>query len=203
MVGWHHRLSGHEFEWALGVGDGQRSLACCSPWGHKESDTTEWLNWTDVVFWASQVVLVVKTLPANAGDVRTVGSIPGLGRCLEEGMATQSTILAWKIPWSEEPGGLQSIGLHRNRTQLKWHSMHVCGLLPLIPLTPNPISAPFLPFPSPRLPCPLTSDWVWPMGDNYRGSSRRKRPWPFLPLPFLLWPAFVVGTESHHAQSSC
>ena len=41
MVGWHHRLDGHEFGQALGVGDGQGSLACCSPWGHKESDTTE------------------------------------------------------------------------------------------------------------------------------------------------------------------
>ena len=45
MVGWHHRLNGHEFEWALGIGDGQRGLACCSPWGHKESDTSEGLNW--------------------------------------------------------------------------------------------------------------------------------------------------------------
>ena len=45
MVGWHHRLSGHEFEQALGVGDGQGGLVCCSPWGRKESDTTEWLNW--------------------------------------------------------------------------------------------------------------------------------------------------------------
>ena len=44
MVGWHHRLGGHEFEQALGVGDGQGSLACCSPWGCKESDTTERLN---------------------------------------------------------------------------------------------------------------------------------------------------------------
>ena len=44
MVGWHHRLDGHEFEQALGVGDGQGSLACCSPWGGKESDTTEQLN---------------------------------------------------------------------------------------------------------------------------------------------------------------
>ena len=48
MVGWHHQLDGHEFEQALGVGDGQRSLACCSPWGHKESDTTEQLNWIEV-----------------------------------------------------------------------------------------------------------------------------------------------------------
>ena len=41
MVGWHHQLDGHEFEQALGVGDGQGSLAFCSPWGHKESDITE------------------------------------------------------------------------------------------------------------------------------------------------------------------
>ena len=44
MVGWHHRLNGHEFEQALGDGDGQGSLACCGPWGHKESDMTEPLN---------------------------------------------------------------------------------------------------------------------------------------------------------------
>ena len=42
MDGWHHRLNGHEFEQTLGDGDGQGVLACCSPWGHKESDTTEW-----------------------------------------------------------------------------------------------------------------------------------------------------------------
>ena len=48
MVGWHHRLNGHEFEQAPGVGDGQGSLVCCSPWGCKESDTTERLNWTEL-----------------------------------------------------------------------------------------------------------------------------------------------------------
>ena len=44
MVGWHHRLNGHEFEQTPGDGEGQGSLACCSPWGHKESDTTKQLN---------------------------------------------------------------------------------------------------------------------------------------------------------------
>ena len=44
MVGWHHQLNGYEFEQALGDGEGQGSLACCSPWGHIESDTTEQLN---------------------------------------------------------------------------------------------------------------------------------------------------------------
>ena len=50
MIGWHHQLYGHEFEQTPGVGDGQGGLACCSPWGHKESDTTERLNWLLVVF---------------------------------------------------------------------------------------------------------------------------------------------------------
>ena len=44
MVGWHHQLDGHEFEQALGVGDGQGSLVCCNPRGQKESDTTKRLN---------------------------------------------------------------------------------------------------------------------------------------------------------------
>ena len=48
MVGWHHQLDGHEFEWTPGVGDGQRGLACCSPWGHKESEMAERLNWTEL-----------------------------------------------------------------------------------------------------------------------------------------------------------
>ena len=48
MVGWHHWLDGHEFGQTPGVGDGQGSLACCNPWGRKESDTTEWLNWTEL-----------------------------------------------------------------------------------------------------------------------------------------------------------
>ena len=55
---------------------------------------------------ASQVALVVKNPPANAGDLRDAGSIPGVGRSLEKEMATHSSILGWKIPLTEEPGGL-------------------------------------------------------------------------------------------------
>ena len=44
IIGWHHQLNGHEFEQPLGVDDGQRGLACCSPWGHKELGMTERLN---------------------------------------------------------------------------------------------------------------------------------------------------------------
>ena len=49
MVGWHHQLDGHGFEKTPGVGDGQGGLACCYSWGLKESDTTEWLNWTELI----------------------------------------------------------------------------------------------------------------------------------------------------------
>ena len=48
MVGWHHRLNGHEFGWTLGVGDRQGGLVCCDSWGCKNSDTTEQLNWTEL-----------------------------------------------------------------------------------------------------------------------------------------------------------
>ena len=60
-------------------------------------------------------ILEVKKLPANAGDM---GSIPDSGRSLEKEMATHSSILAWRIPWTEEPGGLQSTGSQRvDRTE--------------------------------------------------------------------------------------
>ena len=48
MVGWHHQLNGQEFESTLGVGDGQGDLVCCSPWSHKESDTTDQLSWSEL-----------------------------------------------------------------------------------------------------------------------------------------------------------
>ena len=77
IVGWHHRLNGHEFEQTLGDGEGHGSLGCCSLWGNKELDTTEQLNNNIYIRGASQVVLVVRNSPAKAGDVSL---IPGLGR---------------------------------------------------------------------------------------------------------------------------
>ena len=50
MVGCHHWLNGRGFRWTLGVGDGQGGLGCCDSWGPKESDTTEWLNWTELIY---------------------------------------------------------------------------------------------------------------------------------------------------------
>ena len=66
MVGWHHRLNGCEFEQTPGVGDGQGSLVCCSPWGLKESDTTQQLNWTKSP-WNLKTSSFVRFLRGNCG----------------------------------------------------------------------------------------------------------------------------------------
>ena len=62
MVGWHHWLDEHEFEQAMGVHDGQGTLECCSPWGHKELDMSEQLNWTGYAFPISSFLCVVTTM---------------------------------------------------------------------------------------------------------------------------------------------
>ena len=62
MAGWHHRLNGHGFGWTPGVGDGQGGLVYCSSWGRKESNTTEWLNWTD---WKETIF---RSVQAPAGE---------------------------------------------------------------------------------------------------------------------------------------
>ena len=68
MVGWHHQLNRPEFERALGVDDGQGRWACCSPWGRKESDTTKWLNWTELRS-------LLPDMPENAKGYRECGAI--------------------------------------------------------------------------------------------------------------------------------
>ena len=78
---------------------------------------------------------VGKETAYNAGDIRDMGSTPGLGRSLEEGMAAHSRILAWRIPWTEEPGGLQSIGRKEvdmtkateHSAVLRWAEYLQCG----------------------------------------------------------------------------
>ena len=66
MVGWHHWLNGHGFGWILGVGDGQGGLVCCSSWGRKELDTTEWLNWTEqklvLKWWIQGIMHLLKAI---------------------------------------------------------------------------------------------------------------------------------------------
>ena len=62
MAGWHHRLDGREFEWTLGVVDGQGGLACWNSLGHKEFDTTEQLNWTELTLWKTMKLRGVKLI---------------------------------------------------------------------------------------------------------------------------------------------
>ena len=154
MVGWHHRLDGHEFEQALGVGNGQGSLAYCSPWDCKDSDTTERLNWTEcskflstVVFYSITLYLHHQTHPSWASFLLWPSSFilsGGVSNCLsffpsraslvaqrikhlpamretwawslggedplEKEVTTHSSIVAWRIPWTEKSGRLQSTG---------------------------------------------------------------------------------------------
>ena len=70
MVGWHHQLNGHKFEQTLGVSDREGGLACYSPCGHKESDTTEWLNWCN---WITTLVLS-NVLPTFISILSIIGS---------------------------------------------------------------------------------------------------------------------------------
>ena len=79
IVGWHHRLYGHEFEEVPGTGDGQGSLVCCSPWDLKELDTSEWLNWTVVnLKWMAKITcmyILLKELPISRNVIQVVWSI--------------------------------------------------------------------------------------------------------------------------------
>ena len=72
---------------------------------------------------------MVKNLPANAGDVRDAGSVPGWGRSLEEGMTAHSGILAWRISRTEEPGGLQSMGSQRSTLAQARCSIYKCAVV--------------------------------------------------------------------------
>ena len=68
------------------------------------------------------VALVVNNPPANVGDGRATGSIPGSGRSPGEGMATHSGLFAWDIPWTEEPGGAPVHGVRKSKTRLSMHT---------------------------------------------------------------------------------
>ena len=68
MAGWHHWLNGHESEWTPGVGDGQGGLACCGSWGHRESDTTERLNWTELSSISGDIIIIMTIFSSITWD---------------------------------------------------------------------------------------------------------------------------------------
>ena len=120
MVGWHHQLDGHELEQVLGVGDGQGGLACCSPWGRKELDTTERLNNNNLVGKKARVMLrseAVGAWPPKVSRARQAD------KELSEGEAWLELKLAKHIP-------LRDHGNMRNKPIRKlfftdwWHILH-------------------------------------------------------------------------------
>ena len=90
-VGWHHQFNGCEFEQTPGVGNGQWSLACCSPWGCKEPDTTEQLNWTD-----HKELPVGPVVATRCFYCRSPGSIPGWETKIPQPMGHSQNILKIK-----------------------------------------------------------------------------------------------------------
>ena len=165
MAGWHHLFDWREFECTPGVGDGQGGLACCDSWGHKESDRTERLNWTEGT---SLVAHLVKTQSAELLNKKKKDSIcnaedpswiPGSGRSpgegigyplqyswdplvaqrvkntsamqetwvqilgwgdpLEDGMATHSSIIAWRIPMDRGAYQATVHGVTKSQTRLR------------------------------------------------------------------------------------
>ena len=101
MVGWHHWLNGHESEQAPGVGDGQGSLACCSPWGRKEWDTTEPLNWTQLSW-----IILFSGVPdgkESTGNAADLGSVSGLESSPREGNGYQLQYSCLENSMQEEP----------------------------------------------------------------------------------------------------
>ena len=116
--------NGNPLQYLSGKLHGWRSLIGYSPWGHKELDTTEQLHFLSflsdkTIFRASQVALVVKKSPANAGDTEMQFQSLGQEDPLEKGMTAHSSILAWRIPWTEEPGEATDHGVAKNWIQLK------------------------------------------------------------------------------------
>ena len=105
MVGWHHRLNGHEFEQTLGVGDRQGSLACCSPWGHKELDMTEQLNNNKTYIWLPRSLSAQESASQSRDPGDTV-SIPESGRSPGAENCNQVQYPCLEIPWTEEAEGV-------------------------------------------------------------------------------------------------
>ena len=93
MAGWHHWLDGHEFGWALGVGDEQGGLVCCSSWGCNEPDTTEQLNWTEMFFWNSLAFSVIQRMLA----IWSLVPLPFLNPAWTSG--SSQFMYCWSLAW--------------------------------------------------------------------------------------------------------
>ena len=185
MVGWHHQLDGHRFGWTPGVGEGQGGLVCCSSWGCKESDTTEWVNWTEltayVLNWICMYSLLLLLL-SHFSRVRlcdpTDGSPPGSpvpgilqARTLEWVSISFSNAWKWKLkvkslspvqlvatPWTAAYQAPPSIGCSR---QEYWSGVPLLSLMYSLLLSKNKIPWHFLCYIiEPLLFCGSTSEGI-------------------------------------------
>ena len=98
MAGWHHRLDGRESEWTPGVCDGQGGLACCSSWGHKESDTTERLNWTELNLAKNKMFLsiLLSVRPwVSCAEIQQHSLTDGISRLVNEPLHAVPWVLWW------------------------------------------------------------------------------------------------------------
>ena len=147
---------------------------------------------------ASQVARMVKNMPANAGDVRGAGSIPGSRRSwLEEGMATHCSTLAWTIPWSKKPGGLQSIGSQRDGHDWSVLSMHASPQTNKQPTNPDKLMV-FTPSRKPVL-----HPWwfsLWKFHELPPGQTLRVAGWDSTWV-VTLQDAFFLFLYLHHRGS--
>ena len=109
MVGWYHLLSGHEFDQVLGVCDGPGGLVCCSPWGHKESETTEQLNWTGAGVLSNHLALEPWVSTPPCLTVSKQGSLSHEAPDVRPRMNLSASLSA-SIPWTLAQGcGAQSL----------------------------------------------------------------------------------------------
>ena len=144
MVGWHHRLNGHEFWWTSGVGDGQGGLACCSPWGPKRvrHDWATELNWTEIGRWSEAVLWgQVRSSLLAVLTLKCLLDIHVLSRQLNKGIfvyrnagmnlrvVRQQVILkncgSWWHHWNEYGGGKRSdtLGQPWKRLEERWQGV--------------------------------------------------------------------------------
>ena len=119
MAEWHHRLSGQEFEWIPGVGDGRGGLVCCDSWDHKESDRTERLNWTEGFLGHTSG----KESACQCKRHKRRKFSPSVGKILwRRKWQLTPVFLPGKIPWTEEPSRVQSVGSQQSRTRLNTYT---------------------------------------------------------------------------------
>ena len=120
MVGWHHRLNGHGFGWTPGVGDEQGGLVCFGSWGHKESDMTERLNWTELIQVSSQDWIKASVFVSNSWRRGNPGGASGKESTCEfnkHGFDSWAGEIPWRRKWQSTPVFLPGKS-HRQRSQV-------------------------------------------------------------------------------------